>query len=110
VSASARKWRVAFQRLGPPVDDGYTTSPGEWADYAPEYAEVRFSKGSERREAAQEGASAAATFIVLSNEKTRSISVTDRISFDGGLWDIVSNIPSREFNASREIEATRVVS
>lgn len=103
-----RPYRIVFQRAGAPVDDGMTTVPGAFADFATEMADVRFSKGSERREAAQEGASAPATFIVLSNVKTRSISVTDRIVFDGANWDIVSNIPSREFNAGREIEATRV--
>jgi head-tail adaptor len=96
-----------IQRMGAAGDDGHNTTPGTFADYAAEYADVRFSKGSERREAAQEGAGAAATFIVLSNERTRDVSVTDRIVFDGAIWDITSSIPSREFNAYREIEATR---
>jgi head-tail adaptor len=102
-----RNYKVEFQRVGASVDDGYNTVPGEWATYCIEWADVRFSKGSERRQAAQEQAAAPATFVVPSNEKTRAISTTDRISFDGGYWDIVSNIASRQFNENREIEAVR---
>jgi head-tail adaptor len=110
MKAGQRNYKVEFQRAGAPVDDGYNTVPGDWETYCTEWADVRFSKGSERREAAQEGASAAATFLVLSNEKTRAVSVTDRIVFDGSDWDVISNIPSRERNAGREIEAVRRLS
>ena len=107
---SDRNYKVVFERTGAPVDDGYNEVPGAWVTYCTEWADVRFSKGSERREAAQENASAPATFIVPSNEKTRSISVKDRITYDGGYWDIVSNIASRQFNENREIEAIRAAS
>lgn len=107
---SERNYLVTFERTGTPTDDGYNTVPGAWDTYCTEWADVRFSKGSERREAAQENASAPATFIVLSNDKTRTISVTDRISYDGGYWDIISNISSRQFNEHREIEAVRAAS
>ncbi len=89
------------------TSDGYGDEIDTWSSYCSEWAAVRFSAGNERRAAAQEAASAAATFIVLSNSLTRQISVADRIQFDGGIWDITSNIPSRQFNAEREIEARR---
>ncbi len=91
------------------AEDDYGGEIETWAEFCQEWADVRFSKGNERRQAAQEGSSAAATFVVLSNDRTRTISVTDRIVFDGASWDIQSNIPSREFGAHREIEATRVL-
>ncbi|MGK2908748.1 MAG: head-tail adaptor protein [Sphingobium sp.] len=101
------KYKVVFQRTGAPTDDGYTTQPGAWADYCTEWAAVSFGTGQERREAAQEAGSAAATFQVLSNAKTGALSVTDRISFDGSMWDLTSIVPSREFGAGFDITAVR---
>lgn len=103
-----RNHRIAIERRTV-TKDGYGGELETWAPFAEEYAAVRFSAGNERRAAAQERATATATFVVLSNERTRQVSVTDRILFDGGVWDITSNIPSRQFNAEREIEAIRVV-
>lgn len=104
-----RPYKIVIEGKTVATDD-YGGEVETWGPYATEFADVRFSKGAERREAAQERASAAATFIVLSNAKTRAISVSaHRIVFDGAAWDIVSNIPSREFNAGREIEAVRAL-
>lgn len=100
---------IIIERAGPDIDDGYTTKPGEFAEYARAFAEVIFSTGSERREAAQEQASAAATFRVLDNPLTRAVTVKDRISFDGSTWDIQSAVPSKALNDHREITATRSV-
>lgn len=63
-----------------------------WAEYCREYADVFYGNGTEQREAAQTQASQVASFEVLANSKTRTISVTDRISFNG-LWDIRSVAP-----------------
>lgn len=107
-SDAERNHRITIERRTVVVDD-YGGEVETWAPFADEYAAVRFSAGNERRAAAQERASAAATFVVLSNERTRQVSVTDRILFDGSVWDVTSSIPSREFNAEREIEAIRAV-
>ncbi|SCW77579.1 head-tail adaptor [Sphingobium faniae] len=64
-----------------------------WGEYCREYAAVFYGNGTEQREAAQTQASQVASFEVLANSKTRAISVTDRISFGGGLWDIRSVAP-----------------
>ncbi len=109
MSASNRNRKVVFQRTGAPVDDGYTTQPGTWADYCTEWAAVSFGTGQERRTAAQESASAPATFSVLANSLTRTLSVTDRIVFDGSNWDITSVVPSRELNAGVDITAVRAL-
>lgn len=100
---------IIIERAGAPVDDGYNTVPGGWAEFAREYAAVTFGRGTERRAAAQEQASAAATFHVLSNPKTRDVSVTDRIVFDGGAWDVIGNIPSKKFNEGRDLDAIRAL-
>lgn len=105
-SASARNRQVVFQRATS-TDDGYGGQIETWADYCTEWATVSFGTGQERREAAQQSASAPATFMVLANSLTRSISVTDRISFDGSVWDITSAVPSMERNVGIDITAIR---
>jgi hypothetical protein len=66
-----------------------------------------FGTGQERREAAQESASAAATFRVLGNAVTEGVTVKDRIQFDGSAWDIISNVPIGRPGEGREITAMR---
>lgn len=105
--AGRLKYRVMFRRYTA-TEDAAGHEIKTWADYAGAYADVVFSKGSERRDAAQEGASLPATFIVRRNDKTAALKVTDRIAFDGVEWDIVSIVPSREFRAGYDIDAVRV--
>src|SRR3546814_10196991 len=87
--------------------DLYGHGEKTWTDYCTEWAAVNFGTGQERREAAQESASVSATFHVLRNSKTAALTVQDRISFEGAVWDITSAVPSREFNAGMDITAVR---
>lgn len=86
-----RPHKIEIQRAGPPVDDGYTTTPGDWSLWCQEFAAIYYGTGTEQRQAAQEQASQSATFEVLSNAKTRAVSVGDRVVFDGGTWDITAH-------------------
>lgn len=86
-----RPHRIVIQRAGTPVDDGYTTTPGEWAEWCQEYAAIYYGNGTEQRQAAQEQAAQTATFEVLSNDKTRAVSVGDRVVYGGGNWDITAH-------------------
>lgn len=70
----------------------YNEQVETWGEYCRAYAAVFYGNGTEQREAAQTQASQVASFEVLANSKTRTISVTDRISFNG-LWDIRSVAP-----------------
>lgn len=79
-----------------------------WGTYCQEYAAVYFGNGTEQREAAQTGGAQPATFEVLSNGKTRTILLTDRILFDGGIWDIRSVVPIG-LNEGIKITAVRMV-
>ncbi len=106
MKAGPRDRKIVIERATV-TQDAFGGEVKTWVTYAEAWAQVLFNKGSERREAAQEQAAAAATFIVLSDSKTSTVSVTDRILFDGSYWDIFGNIPSRELNAGREIEAVR---
>ncbi len=70
------------------------------------FAEVKFGTGAERREAAQESASAPATFRVLRTDLTAVVTPKDRIVFDSSYWDITSAVPLG-FNEGVEITAVR---
>ncbi|AHE56014.1 phage head completion protein [Sphingomonas sanxanigenens] len=107
MKAGKRDRKIVFERATV-TKNAFNEDVETWAASGGEFAHVIFAKGSERRDAAQESASAAATFIVPANTQTNGVTVRDRIMFDGSAWDIVSNIPSRERNAEREIEAVRI--
>jgi SPP1 family predicted phage head-tail adaptor len=106
VTAGRRNRRVVFQRFTTTTND-YNEEIEVWADYATAFASVSFGTGQERREAAQETASAPATFQVVRNPLTAALTTRDRISFLGGLWDITSVVPSRDFQRFIDITATR---
>lgn len=76
-----RPYKIVIQRTGEPFDDGMTMQPGPWQIYATEYARIIWGSGREQREAAQESGSQIASFEVLSNSKTRVLSVADRICY-----------------------------
>jgi len=86
--------------------NAYNETVETWGEYCREYAAVFYGNGTEQREAAQTQASQVASFEVLANSKTREISVTDRISFNG-LWDIRSVAPMGrdgvKINAARQV-------
>jgi hypothetical protein len=94
--ATPRKYRIVIERSGPPFDDGMTTQPGAFATYLAANAAIIWGSGNEQRKAAQEGGAQIATFEVLSNAKTRDLSVTDRIRYpvsgadasEWPIWDI----------------------
>ena len=108
MTAGARNRRITIQRATVVADD-HGGEIETWGEYCKAWARVIFQPGQERREAAQEQASAVATFSVLANSLTNAVKATERIVFDGSDWDVVSNIPSRQFHAERDIEAVRLV-
>ena len=63
--------------------------PGEgWTDIFTEWASVRYGSSAERRNAASEGATQAATFGVLWNSRTRALTPGHRLMMEGQAWDI----------------------
>ena len=91
LDAGARENRITIERFTS-TRNAYNEVIESWAPYCKAYAAIYYGTGAEQRQAAQEGASLPASFEVLANSKTREISVTDRISFNG-LWDIRSVAP-----------------
>lgn len=110
MKAGPRSRLIIIQRFDVTGVDDYGQPERAWVEYCRAWASVSFGTAQERREAAQTQASMTATFSVLANPMTSAASVQDRISFDGGFWDITSNVQSREFNAGRDISALRAVS
>ena len=88
--------------------DALNTPVNRWDEHCKAYAAVYFGSGSEQREAAQTQGSQVASFEVLSNSKTREVTVLDRVRFAGGLWDIRSVAPIG-LNEGVKINAVRAV-
>lgn len=84
---------VTFQRGTPSGDDYTPEGSASWATLTTAWARIRYGTGQERREAAQERASQAATFECEWSSTLAGVIVTDRISFEGDAWDIVSKAP-----------------
>jgi head-tail adaptor len=88
----ARPFLIAIERQSAAIDDGFTKVPGAWAPYTTAWARVRYGTGAERREAAQETASQAATFEIGWSPKVAATLPIDRIVVSGAKWDISSVI------------------
>jgi SPP1 family predicted phage head-tail adaptor len=85
------------------VQDGFGEEIPTWAEVAREWARVFYGRGNERREAAADRAESVITFRVLANSNTRAITATDRILYDGLIWNLKQ--PSPVMRGEIEIEA-----
>jgi SPP1 family predicted phage head-tail adaptor len=86
------------------VQDGFGEEIPTWAEVSREWARVFYGRGNERREAAADRSEMPITFSVLANSNSRAIVATDRIQYDGLIWNIEGVAP-----VSRgEIEITAV--
>lgn len=65
-----------------------------WATLAQRDASVIYGRGDERRAAAAEEGRQAVTFQVWSDESTRTVTLKDRISYDGDTFDLVGIAPN----------------
>lgn len=102
--AGPRDKLITFQRDTGTGKDGFGGKNENWTTYCTEWASVRFGSAQERREAAQETATQAATFRVLAHTLTLALTPKDRISgYLGANWDIISVSPF-----SDEIEVTAI--
>lgn len=106
MTAGPRNTLVNFQR-STPVQDDAGQEVDSWASLGEAWAAIFWGKGDERRQAAAEQGSQAATFQVLANDMTRGMGVKDRIVAEGSDWDIVGiAFPKRgeiEFSAVRAL-------
>lgn len=86
--------------LGEPVGEGELL-------IARPMAMVNYGQGVERREAAANGTTQPATFTVLANTKTRSVTTRDIIRFAGAVWAVYDIAPlglrEIQFTAKRRL-------
>ncbi len=102
--AGKRQWRIVFQRATAATSALGVETETPWTDIEPAMAAVMWGSGAERREAAAENASQAATFRVVSTAALRGVTVRDRILYEGVGWDITGIAPVGDLH--REIEFT----
>lgn len=103
--AGPRNRKIRIERFVT-TQNAYNEDIETWLEHCSAFAEVKFGTGTERREAAQESATAPATFRVLHTPFTSVVTGKDRIVFDGSFWDISSAVPLG-FNEGVEITAVR---
>lgn len=106
MSAGRRDQLITIQRATVTTDD-YGAEVPTWATHAQEWAAIFYGRGDERRQAAMEQGSQAATFQVLANAATRTVTLKDRIEHDGAVWDIQGISPDTPKRGSIELTATR---
>lgn len=105
MDAGQRKTSITFERKAV-VQDGVGEEIETWGPLGARLARVYWGKGEERRQAAAEQGSQTASFVVLADSLTRTITVVDRIALDGSTWDItaITPIDSNGLVAAGEIE------
>lgn len=81
---------VTIQRQGAAVDDGYTMQPGAWATLATRKAQRITSRGREVFEQQGVDAEVPMTFVLRDDSVTRTITVKDRVSYGGKVYDLKS--------------------
>lgn len=96
---------ITIQRQGAATDDGYTSTPGEWATHTTAWARILYGSGQERRDAAQESAAQAATFECDWSPTLAAVKTTDRIIIFDTAWDINSRVI---IGGNREVHFTAV--
>lgn len=99
INAAKRDQRVVFQRLTRARSALGVRDEQSWSDLGSRFAWVRFGSGAERRAAAGsagndvESGVKTATFRVLADTLTRTVTVQDRIVHGGLAYDIADITP-----------------
>lgn len=97
MNSRRRNRKIAIERFTATQND-YGEEVPTWSQLGTAWAEVKFGSGREKREAAQEAASQAATFDMVRNATTAAITIKDRLSFEG-MWDVQGISPSDDNRA-----------
>jgi head-tail adaptor len=108
MSAGKRDQFITLQSATVTTDD-YGGEILSWSTVGEEWAAVFYGRGDERRQAAMEQGSQAATFQVLSNPNTLAMTVEGRIVHRSANWDIVGIAPDKPERGLIEFTAVRAV-
>lgn len=82
---------VTIQRATVALDD-YGGEVRTWYTYTTSWAKIAYGTGQERREAAQENASQAATFMFDWDPTLAGVTAKDRLYIFDTVWDITANV------------------
>jgi head-tail adaptor len=82
--------------------DTETITPGPYA-----FAQIKYSMGSERREAAAQGATSAATFIMPWSPEAAAMTERDMIRTDSGDWGIHGILKMDQYAARIEFTCVK---
>lgn len=104
MKAGERPHLVTVQRAVTATDD-YGGESKTWHTEATAWARVRYGTGAERREAAQENASQAATFEFDYSPTLAAVRPTDRLYCFSTVWDVAS---AYVIGANEEVHVTAV--
>lgn|GEM_PF-3013550 len=107
VKAGNRDKRIVFERFTFTQNEYGEEVESETPITFKRWAQVWMGKGSERREAAMEQGSQAATFGLLMDSDTRAVTLKDRIVYAGSVWDIEGIAPDTPERGYLEITAVR---
>lgn len=111
-----RNKRISIEKLHAAMDGfGHKSNNAEWKEECRAWVAITYGNGGEQREAAQLGGSQTATFYAPANEKTRTVSVRDRIRYplsdpDPAKWPAweISAVAELGFNEGYAFTAMRV--
>lgn len=92
MNASNRTELIVFHRATTSENE-YGEAIQTWSTYTSRRARVRFGTAQEKREAAQEGGTQSATFECVRSAALDAVTLKDRISYLGSLWDITEVAP-----------------
>ena len=92
ISSGRLDREIVFERAAI-TRDSMNAQVKTWETYATARASVSFGTGQERRQAAQEGGSAPATFRTRWRPDLAGVRISDRINFMDAAWDITSIAP-----------------
>jgi hypothetical protein len=93
IPAGARNALVIFQRAETSTNSYNELVEDGIVEVTRAMARIKFGTAQEKRQAAQEVGVQAATFECVRTPKLEGIIMSDRISFDGALWDITEIAP-----------------
>lgn len=108
MAAGKRDELITVERATETTDE-YGESIKGWSTLGQEWARVFYGTGNERRIAAAEQGEQSATFQVLYNAVTASMSIKDRIASGGSYWDIRGISPDTPKRGKIEFTAVRTL-
>lgn len=98
--------RITIQRATT-INNEFNEPIETWADLATVWARRRDVSDGEKERSGQVGATLMSRFTVRSSATTRDVKPTDRLNYDGGIWNI-QGLKEADEGRNRFIEITAI--